>query len=305
MVRSEATRPSIWNSDGSPSFFALRATQDGLPSFLGLAMTAEIESPRARGNFGSRSGVQPAMLRYSIMKTISTFVFALLFAALAVVAAAGSDKPTQRILTVTGQDSVSIPATHAHVTVMIESREKTAGAASSQTGAASQKVLDHLKSSNVDRLQTGGLAVNPIFTPKKVVSSYSGPEETEISGYLAQWTASFEVPVERAGNIVSEAIERGVSRVTQFGLKATDEATAAAQREALKLAAKRARADADAVLEALGYTATGIVKIQVNGAHGGPVGRGMVAMAYSAKSAPALEGGVEEITGSVTLEVSY
>jgi uncharacterized protein len=245
------------------------------------------------------------MLRYSIMKTISTFVFALLFAALAVVAAAGSDKPTQRILTVTGQDSVSIPATHAHVTVMIESREKTAGAASSQTGAASQKVLDHLKSSNVDRLQTGGLAVNPIFTPKKVVSSYSGPEETEISGYLAQWTASFEVPVERAGNIVSEAIERGVSRVTQFGLKATDEATAAAQREALKLAAKRARADADAVLEALGYTATGIVKIQVNGAHGGPVGRGMVAMAYSAKSAPALEGGVEEITGSVTLEVSY
>jgi len=34
-------------------------------------------------------------------------------------------------------------------------------------------------------------------------------------------------------------------------------------------------------------------------------GRGMVAMAYSAKSAPALEGGVQEITGSVTLEVAY
>ena len=114
-----------------------------------------------------------------------------------------------------------------------------------------------------------------------------------------------EVPVERAGKIVSKAIELGVSRVTNFSLTATDEATAAAQREALKLAAKRARADADAVLEALGYTATGVVKIHVSGSAPGPMGRGMAAMAYSAKSAPALEGGVEDITGSVTLEVSY
>lgn len=237
------------------------------------------------------------------MKTSRILACALLLAATA--ACAETQKPEKRILTVTGQDSVSIPATHARVSVMIESREKTAGAASSQTGTASQKVLDYLKSANVDRLQTGGLAVNPIFTPRKVISSISGEEETEISGYLAQWTASFEVPVERAGNIVTDAIEPGVSRVTGFELKATDEATAAAQREALKLAAKRARADADAVLEALGYTATEIVKIQVNGASGGPVGRGMMAMAYKASDAPALEGGVEEITGSVTLEVAY
>lgn len=240
------------------------------------------------------------------MKTPRVLASALLLAATAVAVSAETEKPAPRVLTVTGQDSVSIPATHARVSVMIESREKTAGAASSQAGSASQKVLDFLKSSNVGRLQTGGLAVNPIFTARKAISSISGHEETEISGYLAQWTASFEVPVGRAGEIVSEAIERGVSRVTGFELKATDEATAAAQREALKLAAKRARADADAVLEALGYTATGIVKIQVNGASGGPMGgRGMAAMAYSAKSAPALEGGTEDITGSVTLEVSY
>lgn len=219
-------------------------------------------------------------------------------------ALAADDKPAPRILTVTGQESVSIPATHARVTVMIESREKTADAASSTTGSASQKVLEFLKSSKVDRLQTGGLAVNPVFAPRKV-SSYSGAEETEITGYLSQWTASFEVPVERAGKIVSKAIELGVSRVTNFALTATDEATADAQREALKLAAKRARADADAVLEALGYEAKEVVKVHVNST-GSPVGgRGMVAMAYSAKSAPALEGGVEDISGSVTLEISY
>jgi len=241
------------------------------------------------------------------MNTVRIVSISVLALALATVSARADDnaKPAQRVLTVTAQDSVSIPATHARVSVMIESRDKTAGAASSQTGAASQKVLDYLKASNVGRLQTGGLAVNPIFTPRKVISSYSGEEETEVSGYLAQWTASFEVPVERAGEIVSRAIEFGVSRVTQFELTATDEATAAAQREALKLAAKRARADADAVLEALGYTATGVVKIHVSGSPGVPMGRGMVTMAYSAKSAPALEGGVEEITGSVTLEVSY
>lgn len=260
----------------------------------------------ARGNFGSQKSIPPPISTFSNnMKTSLLLACALLLSTTAIATCVECDKPAPRVLTVTGQDSVSIPATHARVSVMIESREKTAGAASSQTGAASQKVLDYLKSSNVGRLQTGGLAVNPIFTPRKVISSISGEEETEISGYLAQWTASFEVPVERAGEIVAKAIDLGVSRVVGFELTATDEATAAAQREALKLAAKRARADADAVLEALGYTATAIVKIQVNGASGGPVGRGMVAMAYSAKSAPALEGGVEEITGSVTLEVSY
>ena len=215
------------------------------------------------------------------------------------------DNPNPRTLSVTGQESVSIPSTHARVTVMIESREKTAEAASAKTGSASHKVLDYLKSSNVGSLQTGGLAVNPIFGARKVISSYPGNEETEITGYLSQWIASFEVPVERAGDIVTRAIDLGVSRVTQFQLTATDEAIAKAQREALQLAAKRARADADAVLDALGYKATGITRIQVNGSSPGPVGRGMVAMAYSAKSAPALEGGVQDISGSVTLEVTY
>jgi len=259
----------------------------------------------ARGNFDSHSAVPCATYTLFTMTTSRALASILFSAAIAAAVSAETEKPAPRVLTVTGQESVSIPATHARVTVMIESREKTANAASSQTGSASQKVLDFLKSSNVGRLQTGGLAVNPIFTPRKVISSISGEEETEISGYLAQWTASFEVPVERAGDIVADVIERGVSRVTGFELKATDEATAAAQREALRLAAKRAHADADAVLEALGYTATGVVKIQVNGASGGPVGRGMMTMAYSAKSAPALEGGTEDITGSVTLEVSY
>jgi uncharacterized protein YggE len=240
------------------------------------------------------------------MKLSRILACALLTVTVPAAAYAADERPEKRILTVTAQDSISIPATHARVSVMIESRDKTASAASSQTGAASKKVLDYLKSANAGRLQTGGLAVNPIFTPRKVISSYSGQEETEISGYLAQWTASFEIPVERAGDIVSKAIELGVSRVTQFELTATDEATATAQREALKLAAKRARADADAVLEALGYEATGVFKIQVNSSSGVPMGgRGMVAMSYSAKSAPALEGGVTDVSGSVTLEVTY
>jgi uncharacterized protein YggE len=246
------------------------------------------------------------MIPQHTMKLSRILTCALLTVTVPAAACAADEKPEKRILTVTAQDSISIPATHARVSVMIESRDKTASAASSQTGAASKKVLDYLKSANAGRLQTGGLAVNPIFTPRKVISSNSGQEETEISGYLAQWTASFEIPVERAGDIVSKAIELGVSRVTQFELTATDEATATAQREALKLAAKRARADADAVLEALGYEATGVFKIQVNSSSGVPMGgRGMVAMSYSAKSAPALEGGVPDDSGSVTLEVTY
>lgn len=240
------------------------------------------------------------------MKTTRILIPAALLAlALPAVTVFANEKPAPRALTVSANDSVSIPATHARVTVMIEAREKTPDMASGRAGAASQKVLEFLKSSGVDHLQTGGLAVNPVFSSRKISSANDG--EVEVTGYLAQWTASFEVPVERAGGVVAKAIELGTSRVTQFELTATDDAIAIAQREALRLAAKRARADADAVLDALGYKAMEVIKVHVSGGgHPGPMGgRGMAMMAHSESSAPALEGGVQQISGSVTLEVSY
>lgn len=238
------------------------------------------------------------------MKTFRILACAALLATTAASSLAHDEKAAPRTLSVTAQESISIPATHTRVTVMIESREKTPDAASAAAGAVSHKVLDFLKGSAVDRLQTGGLAVNPVFAPRKFSSGTGG--EMEVTGYLAQWTASFEASVDQAGRIVARAIDLGVTRVTQFNLTATDDSIAAAQREALRLAAKRARADADAVLDALGYKATEVLKVHVNAGHVQPMGgRGMVAMAYSEKSAPALEGGVQEITGSVTLEVAY
>ena len=214
----------------------------------------------------------------------------------------------RRILTVSAQSSVEIPTTHARITVMIEAREKTPKEAQASIARRSNPVLDFLKSEEVEKLQTSGLSLTPIFErhPKR---SDTWSSQSEIVGYSAQWTTSFEVTVERAGEIADAVVEKGADRISSFQLKATNEAVEAARTEALSQAAQQARDRGTAVLGSLGYEVEEIVRIHVNDI--GPVYpmRAMRAevMSMAADSAPptAIEGGIQKIPGSIQLEIAY
>jgi uncharacterized protein YggE len=213
-----------------------------------------------------------------------------------------------RLLTVSAQSTVEIPTTHARITVMIEAREDTPQAAQAAIARRSNPVLEFLKAADVEKLQTSGLALNPIFErfPK---GSSSGSGQTRIVGYNAQWTTSFEVVVEKAGAMADEVIRKGADRIAGFELKATDDAVEAARTEALRLAAIRARDRGIAVLDALGYEMAGVIRVHVQDQ--GPVFpmRAMRAEMVSsmADSGPstAIEGGLQNVPGSVTLEIAY
>jgi uncharacterized protein YggE len=217
-------------------------------------------------------------------------------------------KDDRRILTVSAQSSVEIPTTHARITIMIEAREKTPKEAQSSIARRSNPVLDFLKSEEVEKLQTSGLSLTPIFErhPKRPDTWSS---QSEIVGYSAQWTTSFEVTVERAGEIADAVVQKGADRISSFQLKATDEAVEAARTEALSQAAQQARDRGGAVLGSLGYEVEEIVRIHVNDI--GPVYpmRAMraEAMSMAADAAPptAIVGGMQKIPGSVQLEIAY
>ena len=146
----------------------------------------------------------------------------------------------RRILTVSAQSSVEIPTTHARITIMIEAREKTPKEAQSSIARRSNPVLDFLKSEEVEKLQTSGLSLTPIFE-RHAKRPDTWSSQSEIVGYSAQWSTSFEVTVERAGEIADAVVEKGADRISGFQLKATDEAVEAARTEALSQAAQQAR----------------------------------------------------------------
>ncbi len=218
------------------------------------------------------------------------------------------DPNAPRILTVSGQETVRIPATLAQLSIIIEAREKTSAVASRAVVDPSKAVLAYLKEHDADRIQAGALTLNPIYSHGKISSASDG--EPEITGYLAQWNATFTVPAERAGEFAAGVVQAGANRVTRFEFLASDEAIADARTEALRAATRQARATASSVLEALDETIREIVRIHVNN-HGPirPLQRGamhMSAMAMEDSGGPAaVEPGFIDIDGNVTLEVRY
>jgi len=230
-----------------------------------------------------------------------------LIGTLGVATTLADDNDDRRILSVSAQSSVEIPTTHARISVMIEAREETPKAAQASIARRSNPVLDYLKSAEVDKLQTSGLSLNPIYERTK--SSSSRNSKTVIVGYSAQWTASFEVLIEEAGEVADQVVVSGADRITGFHLKATDEAVEAARTEALSRAAKQARDRGMAVLDALGYEVDEVIRIHVQN-HGSPYPmRAMraeaMSMAADAPPTTAIEGGMQQIPGSVQLEIAY
>lgn len=218
------------------------------------------------------------------------------------------DNDDRRVLTVSAQSSVDIPTTHARITVMIEAREKTPKEAQASIARRSNPVMDYLKSADVQKLQTAGLSLNPIIEYHKN-SSGSRSGRNEIVGYSAQWSTSFEVTVERAGEVADQVVAEGADRIANFQLKATDQAVEAARTEALGLAARSARDRGEAVLASLGHEMDEVIRIQILETGSPYPMRAMRAEAMSMaadSSAPtAVEGGLQTIRGSVQLEVAY
>ncbi len=217
------------------------------------------------------------------------------------------DPNAPRLLTVSGQETVRIPATLAELSIIIEAREKTSAAATQAVIEPSKAVLAFLQQKGAERVQAGALTLNPIYSRSKV-SSMSANGEPEITGYLAQWNATFTVPAERAGEFAAGVVDSGANRVTRFEFTADDAAITTARREALQAATREARDTAVAVLSTLNYELREVVRIHVNS--NGPIrpmqrGMMMSAMAADSSGPAATEPGFIDVDGNVTLEVRY
>lgn len=206
-----------------------------------------------------------------------------------------------KTITVTGQGMVSIPTTMTQIQLGVEADGKTAQEVQQVVAQRSSQVVELLKSRNVEKLQTTGISLNPIY-------NYQNNQQN-ITGYRATNTVSFRVKTATAGNILDEAVQAGASQINGISFIASDNDIAIAQEQALRQATQAAQAQADVVLGALNLTSKGIASVQINSINR-PMPRPLMMNVREAKmdAAPAVtpvEGGEQEIEASVTLQISY
>jgi uncharacterized protein len=213
---------------------------------------------------------------------------------------AAQEKRLVRTITVTGRGTEAIPTTITVVRLGVEAQGKTANEVQEQVARRSTSVVNLLKSRGVDKLQTTGINLSPVYR-------YDNPANTQtLTGYTASNTVSFRIATEKAGSLLDDAVQSGASRIDGVSFVATDEAIAAAQKQALRKASQDAQEQAESVLSALNLTRKEIVGIQINGAYTPePLLVQAEARLSAAKAPSPVIGGDQRVEGSVTLQISY
>jgi uncharacterized protein len=207
-----------------------------------------------------------------------------------------------RTLTVTGQGTEMVPTTLSRVQLGVEVQGDTAEKVQQEAARRSSAVVELVRSRNVAKLQTTGISLNPRY-------DYSNNGEQKIVGYTATNSISFQVPTDRAGTIMDDAVKAGATRIDGVSFIADEGAIATAQRQAIREATQDAQAQADAALSALGLTRKEVVSIQVNGSTPPPPilyqREALAARAADSQPPTPVVGGEQEVQTSVTLQFSY
>lgn len=245
-----------------------------------------------------RNGVGQRYWKQGLCPTQALF-FALGLLSLTLTNPAFAQEKLMRTITVTGRGVESISTTKAQVQVGVEVQGKTATNVQQEVAQRSSAVVELLRSRNkVEKLQTTGIRLNPIYSYENNIQ--------RLTGYAASNTVSFRIPTEQAGTILDDAVKVGATKIDSVSFTAADEAIAAAQKQALRQATQDAQQQADAVLSSLNLTRKDIVNIQINGSTPPPPMPFLERAALASKAADTpVIGGEQEVQASVTLQISY
>jgi uncharacterized protein len=212
------------------------------------------------------------------------------------------ERKPARTITASGKSIVSIPTTISQIRLAVEVQGKTPNNTQQEAAKLSTRVMQYLKTQQVEKLQTTGINLNPNYT-------YPNNNKPQIIGYTASNSISFQVTTDRAGNILDTAVKNGATRIDGVNFIASDRAVTSAQTQALKQATQDAERQADAVLATLNLKRKEITGIQINNTSNPnpiPMPMQMMERAKSADAATTpVVGGEQQVEASVTLEIGY
>lgn len=224
----------------------------------------------------------------------------ILYASLTPTSLASEKQSMLRTLTVSGQGMQAIPATLAQVNVGVEVQGKNVQEVQQEAAKRSSSVISLLKSRSVEKLQTAGINLNPVY-------SYTNNVQ-KITGYSATNSLSFRIATDKTGTLLDDVVKAGATRINGISFVASDEAISQAQKLALQKATQDAQEQSNAVFSALGFKPKEIVSVQINNATPPqPVYREVSQLqdAKNTASSTPVEAGEQQVQASVTLQISY
>ena len=217
--------------------------------------------------------------------------------ALTASADSGANTPAMRTIEVDGSGETRTSPDTADLDVAIETQAKTAEEAANRNAALAAKVIDALKSKlgNRGKITTGGYSLNPEYDQR-------ASEKPRIIGYNAQNTVTVNTgALDLVGPLIDSAIAAGANRVNSLNFSVKDDTRA--RTEAIAIATRDARAQAEALASALSVKLGKVLKATtVSQARPIPMRMGR-AMAMSANVATPVEPG--EVTVAATVSLTF
>jgi len=209
--------------------------------------------------------------------------------------------PPPPVIVTTGEGVVKQPPDRAWVTIAAENRAKTAADAQRMNTDAMSAVLEKIKASGIpaDAIQTSGYNLQPEF-------DYANGKQT-LRGYVARNSVQVRVDtLAKTGEVIGASVGSGATSVggVRFDLKDRE----GAERQALRLAVRDARARADAAAAGAGVTIDRVIRVEEQRDMGEiirpPAPMMMARGGEAAQAAVPLEAGEIETRSRVTLTVS-
>lgn len=167
-------------------------------------------------------------------------------------------------ISVTSRGEVKVVPDRANIQISVQTRAATADAAAAENARKQKAVIDALRALKIDAkdIATTGYNVYP-------EQRYEPNKEPVIVGYNVTNTLSVELKsVDLVGRAIDAALANGANMINSLQFYASN--TDAARQEAIAIAVRKARSDADAAARAAGGTITGLLEINVGSYYAPP-----------------------------------
>ena len=206
---------------------------------------------------------------------------------------------TPPVVTAAGTGRVATDPDRAVVRLGMTAEAPEASAAQSQVNETMQAILDAVKALGVPErsIRTEQLTLSPVYDMRPIQNPQPR-NEPRIVGYSASNVVSVELDdISRIGDVIDAGIESGANQLQGVSFHTRDDA--AARSEALGLAVRDARAQAEAMATALGMQIGGLREIVAADAVVQPP-QPYAAARFALEAATPIQPGQVEISAGVT-----
>jgi uncharacterized protein YggE len=213
-------------------------------------------------------------------------------------AQAPSERPAPPLIRVTAEATVTAQPDQARIDIGVTTQAQTAQAAAAGAAQRLEMVLAKLRRAlgAGAEIQTVSYSLNPDYRYPK-----EGGSPT-ITGYTATNILRVTLnDLSRIGRAIDAASQSGANRIHRLQFTLKDEQ--AAQSQALRAAAVKARAQAEALAQALGLKIKRVLSVVESGAGVQPIMRDVALQRGEAAASTPIEPGTIELRAEVTLTV--